>query len=164
MTNLERNHLKHHGILGQKWGVRRYQNEDGTLTDAGKQRYSKSDSSLKNAEKHGKNALDEYEQINRKYEKLYVDAIDSQDVDKINKLQSNYDEEVYEKVTKPLYDLGYEFVNLGGGYINGKEYKEISFGKYMTDEQWDEYEKTGKYFADDFVIDTLERKTYRNDY
>ena len=29
----------HHGILGQKWGVRRYQNEDGTLTEAGKKRY-----------------------------------------------------------------------------------------------------------------------------
>lgn len=28
--------LYHHGIKGQKWGVRRYQNEDGTLTDAGK--------------------------------------------------------------------------------------------------------------------------------
>lgn len=34
------NELYHHGILGQKWGVRRYQNEDGTLTDAGKRRYS----------------------------------------------------------------------------------------------------------------------------
>ncbi|MCM1578145.1 MAG: hypothetical protein NC078_05020 [Ruminococcus sp.] len=31
--------LYHHGIKGQKWGVRRYQNPDGSLTAAGKQRY-----------------------------------------------------------------------------------------------------------------------------
>ena len=32
--------LKHHGIQGQKWGVRRYQNADGTRTAAGKKRYN----------------------------------------------------------------------------------------------------------------------------
>ena len=31
-------YIAHHGIKGQKWGVRRYQNPDGTLTDAGKKR------------------------------------------------------------------------------------------------------------------------------
>lgn len=33
-------YLMHHGIKGQKWGVRRYQNSDGTLTAEGKMRYS----------------------------------------------------------------------------------------------------------------------------
>lgn len=33
-------HLAHHGIKGQKWGVRRYQNDDGTLTPEGKKRYN----------------------------------------------------------------------------------------------------------------------------
>lgn len=36
MPNL---YLEHHGIKGMKWGVRRYQNPDGSLTAAGKQRY-----------------------------------------------------------------------------------------------------------------------------
>lgn len=32
-------YLEHHGILGMKWGVRRYQNEDGSLTSAGRAHY-----------------------------------------------------------------------------------------------------------------------------
>lgn len=35
-------YLMHHGIKGQKWGIRRYENEDGSLTEEGKKRYSKS--------------------------------------------------------------------------------------------------------------------------
>ena len=40
------NYIEHHGIKGQKWGVRRYQNPDGSLTEEGKQRYLNPDGSL----------------------------------------------------------------------------------------------------------------------
>lgn len=33
--------LYHHGVKGQKWGVRRYQNKDGSLTSAGNKRYAR---------------------------------------------------------------------------------------------------------------------------
>ena len=37
---IKHSELSHHGILGQKWGVRRYQNADGSLTAEGKMHYS----------------------------------------------------------------------------------------------------------------------------
>lgn len=42
---MENNELKHWGVMGMKWGVRRYQNKDGSLTAAGKNRYGSGGSS-----------------------------------------------------------------------------------------------------------------------
>ena len=36
-------YLEHHGIKGQKWGIRRYQNPDGSLTEAGKAKLASGD-------------------------------------------------------------------------------------------------------------------------
>ncbi len=44
--NYYSNELMHWGIKGQKWGVRRFQNEDGTLTEEGRKRYMTNGSGL----------------------------------------------------------------------------------------------------------------------
>ena len=45
------NELYHYGVKGQKWGVRRYQNSDGSLTDAGKKRVAKLNAKINKADK-----------------------------------------------------------------------------------------------------------------
>lgn len=61
-------YLMHHGIKGMKWGVRRYQNSDGSLTAAGKKHYERKASS---SEAYAKR----YNQIAKRYNKFGTRAV-----------------------------------------------------------------------------------------
>lgn len=53
-------YLMHHGIKGQKWGIRKYQNSDGTLTPEGKERYNRALKKSKKTAREAQNIVDMY--------------------------------------------------------------------------------------------------------
>lgn len=97
MKNYE---LYHHGILGQKWGVRRFQNEDGTLTAAGKRRYETKEQ--RKIDKEKKQLVKKIKRDFRKdiYDPSYIQkAMDEnpkikRDVEEYSSLKKKYDEHV----------------------------------------------------------------------
>lgn len=74
--------LRHWGIKGQKWGQRRYQNKDGTLTPAGKKRYAKEMEKLKKEEQVLKNKRRTQAQLNKlETQRKRVDALKQKEAD-----------------------------------------------------------------------------------
>ena len=70
------NELMHYGVLGMRWGVRRYKNKDGTLTTAGKKRLSKDKDKAEKKErkvalKTRRSLSDEY--LKKKIERLKME-------------------------------------------------------------------------------------------
>ena len=67
--------LCHFGILGQKWGVRRYQNEDGTYTEEGKKRYGRDSDSDSESDSWKKSDADKLsdEELRRRNNRLQME-------------------------------------------------------------------------------------------
>lgn len=89
--------LEHHGIKGQKWGVRRYQNEDGTRTAAGKKR----EQSRSNESAH-----DDYNKAHSG--KSVKDMSDAELRNHLNRLQM---EKQYSQLTNSDTSKGKKFVS-----------------------------------------------------
>ena len=113
------NELMHWGIKGMKWGVRRYQNKDGSLTPAGKRRYDKEMAKLKEEEKIAKNKLRTQAKLNKLDEKRKeIEALKSgKPIAKSTKQHSKpsvkdmSDEELRQTVNRLLMEQQYAKLN-----------------------------------------------------
>ena len=89
--------LYHWGIKGMKWGVRRFQNEDGTLTPAGKRRYAddpKAKAAAETAKKNVKKANAEYSKAANEYNKKTLGGL-------------VYNRQAYNKLLSSAKKVGY---------------------------------------------------------
>lgn len=87
--------LYHHGILGQRWGIRRYQNKDGTLTEAGKQRIKKKGFFETRRDKKKMKKLREAKEQKKREKEERERIINSGDANEIDKIKHKLTDEEY---------------------------------------------------------------------
>lgn len=143
-------YLEHHGIKGQKWGVRRYQNTDGTLTSAGRQRYGMSQSKSSTDEPSVESKSGTYSD-GSKWESTTIRSKDSQ--------------QKFEKGDKAMRMDDEDWENLKKSYKDIKEHERYDYDKaiefdYIGMEALERYVNKGKEAAVDYVKNELKDYSY----
>ena len=102
--------LMHYGVLGMKWGIRRYQNEDKSLTPLGREHYAKEGFKLRSQEMHKTGIGRAIGKITREGDRLYNKADEELRNEAIKYYQDHLDKKWADKNYDKVYNSTYKEV------------------------------------------------------